>query len=256
MPEGDGPLGIVGGRVIDLNRTPPLPVPGQAGLGNPPLDGLAISLTERIAALDADAGLWLGSLEPGSTLIEASVDPGQSRPSFGGGEEAWVVGPDATLRRVDPEGTAVVVPVDGLHPKAALESIAVSRDGTRAALTIRRGPRTFVMLAIITVREGAPRIESPVRVDNRLTTVSDVAWADDDRLIALGVEGAGAPGVFEIDISRWQLRSLGAPPGAVRVAAAPGSPILAATEDGRIWSYTSGPWRLGPRGSSPAYPGS
>jgi hypothetical protein len=29
MPEGAGPLGIVGGRVIDLNRTPPLPVPGQ-----------------------------------------------------------------------------------------------------------------------------------------------------------------------------------------------------------------------------------
>ena len=256
MPEGDGPLGIVGGRVIDLNRTPPLPVPGQAGLGNPPLDGLAVSLTERIAALDADAGLWIGSLEPGSTLIAASVDPGQSRPSFGRGEEAWVVGPDATLRRVDPEGTAVVVPVDGLHPKAALESIAVSRDGTRAALTIRRGPRTFVMLAIITVREGAPRIESPVRVDNRLTTVSDVAWADDDRLIALGVEGAGAPAIFEIDISRWQVRSLGAPPGAVRVAAAPGSPVLAATDDGRIWSYTSGPWRLGPRGSSPAYPGS
>ena len=62
--------------------------------------------------------------------------------------------------------------------------------------------------------------------------------------------------VYEIDLSRWQLRSLGAPPGALRVAAAPGSPILAATTDGRIWSYTSGPWRLGPRGYSPAYPGS
>ena len=133
--------------------------------------------------------------------------------------------------------------------------MAISRDGTRAALTIRRGPRTFIMLAIITVREGAPRIESPVRVDNRLTTVSDVVWADDDRLVALGVEGAGAPGVFEIDISRWQIRTLGAPPGAIRVAAAPGSPILAATEDRRIWTYTSGPWRLGPRGFSPAYPG-
>ena len=69
------------------------------------------------------------------------------------------------------------------------------------------------------------------------------------------MEGAGAPGVFEIDISRWQIRSLGAPPGAIRVAAAPGSPILAATEDRRIWTYTSGPWRLGPRGFSPAYPG-
>ncbi|MEY4171232.1 MAG: hypothetical protein RLZ94_2305, partial [Actinomycetota bacterium] len=55
MPEGDGPLGIVGGRVIDLNRTPPLPVPGQAGLGNPPLDGLAVSLTERIGVEGGDA---------------------------------------------------------------------------------------------------------------------------------------------------------------------------------------------------------
>jgi hypothetical protein len=257
MPGGDAPLGIIGGRVIDLDRTPPLPVPGGAGLGDPPLDGLAVTLTgQRLAALDADARLWLGSVAPGSVLLEAAVDPGQSRPSFGRGAEAWVVGPDGTLRRIDPEGTAVVVPVDGLHPKAELESIAISRDGTRAALTIRRGPRTVIMMAIITVREGALRIESPVRVDNRLTTVSDVAWADDDRLIALGVEGAGAPGVFEIDISRWQVRSLGAPPGAVRVAAAPGSPILAATQDGRIWSYTSGPWRLGPRGTSPAYPGS
>ena len=256
MPGGDAPLGILGGRVIDLDRTPPLPVPGAAGLGSPPLDGLAVSLSgQRIAALDADARLWLGALAPGEALVEAAVDPGQSRPSFGRSDEAWVVGPDAVLRRVDPEGNAIVVSVDGLHPKAELESVAISRDGTRAALTIRRGPRTFIMLAIITVREGALRIESPVRVDNRLTTVSDVVWADDDRLAALGVEGAGAPGVFEIDISRWQIRSLGAPPGAIRVAAAPGSPILAATEDRRIWTYTSGPWRLGPRGFSPAYPG-
>jgi len=106
------------------------------------------------------------------------------------------------------------------------------------------------------VREGTARVESPVRVDNRLTTVSDVAWADDDRLVALGVEGAGTVAVYEIDLSRWQLRSLGAPPGAVRIAAAPGTPILAATADQRIWEYTSGPWRPGPRGSSPAYPGS
>ena len=256
MPGGDAPLGVLNGRVIDLDGIPPLPVPGAAGLANPPLDGLAVSLSaDRVAALDADARLWLGTLAPGSPLVEASVDPGQSRPSFGRGDDAWVVGPDGTLQRVDPDGNAIVVPVDGLSPRAQLESIAISRDGTRAALTIRRGPRTFVMLSIITVREGALRIESPVRVDNRLTTVSDVAWADDNRLVALGVDGAGAPGVFEIDISRWQVRALGAPQGAVRVAAAPGSPILLATADQLIWSYTSGPWRLGPQGSSPAYPG-
>jgi len=257
MPGGTTPLGVLSGRVIDLASTPPLPVPGSAGLGSPPLDGIALTLLGTSAAgLDAEARLWRGPIQPGARLIEVLDEPGQSRPSFGRGEDAWVVGPDGILRRVDPQGVATVVQVDGLRPKTQLESVSVSRDGTRIALTVRRGPRTFVMLAVITVREGTARVESPVRVDNRLTTVSDVAWADDDRLVALGVEGAGAVAVYEIDLSRWQLRSLGAPPGAVRIAAAPGAPILAATEDQRIWEYTSGPWRPGPRGTSPAYPGS
>ena len=257
MPAGPSALGILSGRVIDLDRTPPLPVPGSAGLGSPPLDGIAVNLSgDGIAGLDSEARLWLGLIQPGARLGLALDEPGQSRPSFGPGDQAWVVGPDGILRSVDADGNAVVVQVDGLHPKAELESAALSRDGTRVALTVRRGPRTFIMLAIITVREGTARVESPVRVDNRLTTVSDVAWADDDRLVALGVEGAGAVAVFEIDLSRWQLRSLGAPPGIVRVAAAPGAPVLAATEDERIWAYTSGPWRPGPRGTSPAYPGS
>jgi hypothetical protein len=257
MPGGTTPLGVLSGRVIDLARTPPLPVPGSAGLGSPPLDGIAITLAgDSVAGLDTEARLWRGPIQPGARLIEVLDEPGQSRPSFGRGEDAWVVGPDGILRRVDPQGTTNVVQVDGLRPKTQLESVAVSRDGTRIALTVRRGPRTFVMLAVITVREGTARVESPVRVDNRLTTVSDVAWADDDRLVALGVEGAGTVAVYEIDLSRWQLRSLGAPPGAVRIAAAPGTPILAATADQRIWEYTSGPWRPGPRGSSPAYPGS
>ena len=257
LPGGDSALAVISGRVVDIDRTPPLPIPGGAGLGSPPLDGIAVSLRgDRIAGLDADGRLWIGSVFAGTSLVPGPDEPGQSRPSFGRGDEAWVVGPDGQLRRVNETGQAVVVQVDGLNPKSQLESVAVSRDGTRVALIVRRGPRTYVMLAIITVREGVPRVETPVRVDNRLTTVTDVSWADDDRLIALGVEGAGPPSIFEIDLTRGQVRSLGAPPDAVRVAAAPGAPILVATGEQRIWTYTSGPWRLGPEGTSPAYPGS
>jgi hypothetical protein len=257
MPGGKAPLAVFGGRVLDLERSPPLPVSGAVGLGSPPLDGIAVSLlADRVAGLDPEARLWVGAIGPGAS-VELALDlPGQSRPSFGRGQEPWVVGPDGVLRRIDADGRDTVVPVDGLHPKAELESVSVSRDGTRVALTVRRGPRTFIMLAIITVREEAVRVEAPVRVDNRLTTVSDVVWADDDRLVALAVEGAGTAGIYEIDLTRWQVRSLGAPAGVVRVAAAPGSPVLAATADRRIWTFSGGPWRLGPRGSSPAYPGS
>jgi hypothetical protein len=257
MPAGVTAYGVVGGRVLDLERTPPLPIPGGAGLGGPPLTGIAVSLRgDRIAGLDADARLWTGAIAAGAQLIEGATEPGQSRPSFGRGDQAWVVGPDGVLRRVDTAGEAVEIQVDGLPAKAVLESVSVSRDGTRIALTVRRGPRTFIMLAIITVRDEVLRVESPVRVDNRLTTVIDVAWADDDRLVALGVEGAGTPSIFDIDLGRGQVRSLGGPPGAERIAAAPGAPILVATAEQRIWTYTSGPWRLGPEGSSPAYPGS
>lgn len=257
MPAGKRAFAVSGGRVVDLDRTPPLPVPGGAGLGSPPLTGIAVSLLgNSLAGLDADGRLWIGGVAAGATMVPGPEEPGQSRPSFGRDESAWVVGPDGILRRIDESGVGVDVQVDGLHPKAVLESVSLSRDGTRVAMTVRRGPRTFVMLAIITVREDVPRVESPVRVDNRLTTVTDVVWADDDRLVALGVEGAGTQSVFEIDLSRGQVRSLGGPPGAVRIAAAPGAPILAATDDGRIWTYTSGPWRLGPEGTSPAYPGS
>lgn len=257
MPGGETAFGVISGRVIDLARTPPLPIAGGAGLGSPPLDGIAVSLlSDRIAGLDTDARLWMGPMTPGSSLKQVLAEPGQSRPSFGRGNQAWVVGPDGVLRRVEDDGSVIEVQVDGLTGKTQLESISISRDGTRAALTVRRGPRTFVMLGIITLREDVPRIESPVRVDNRLTTVTDVAWADDDRLVALGVEGAGAPSVFEIDLSRGQVRSLGAPPSAVRIAAAPGVPLLLATAEQRIWTYTTGPWRLGPQGGSPAYPGS
>lgn len=257
MPGGESAYGVIGGRVIDIDRQPPLPVPGGAGLASPPLDGIAVSLSDRrIAGLDADGRLWLADMAAGAPMTPGFSEVGQSRPSFGRDELPWIVGPDGILRRIDDSGEAVEVQIDGLNPNAELESVSVSRDGTRVALTVRRGPRTFVMLAIITVREEVPRVESPVRVDNRLTTVTDVAWADDDRLVALAAEGAASPSVFEIDLSRGQVRSLGAPPGAVRVAAAPGVPILVATDEQRIWSYTTGPWRLGPQGSSPAYPGS
>lgn len=256
MPEGARALGVINGRIVTLDGVAPLPVPGSAGLASPPLDGIAASLqTSMIAGLDADGRLWLGPVEPGAALTSPFEDPGQSRPSFGRGDEAWVVGPDGVLRRISQNGV-VVIPVDGLHPKAVMESISMSRDGTRAALTVRRGPRTFIMLAIVTVREGSARIENPVRVDNRLTTVTDVVWGGDDKLVALGLEGAAAPTVYEIDLSRAQVRSIGNPPSPVRLAAAPGRPILGGTSQDRIWSYTTGPWQPGPRGSSPAYPGS
>ena len=257
MPANSQPYAVRGGRVVEISGSAPLAVPGDAGLGVPPLDGIAVTLDgSRVAGLDDVGALWSAETRAGAKAQQLIPEPGQSRPSFGRGTAAWVIGPDQQVKQARADGAVLTIPIDGLSSKMRLESVSVSRDGTRAALIVRRGPRTFVMLAVIVLREGAARIQSPVRVDGRLTSVTDVAWAEDDRLLALGAEGAGAAQVYEIDIARGALRSLGAPPNAVRIAGAPGFPPLAATTDGQVYSYAGGPWVSVGIGGSPAYPGS
>ncbi len=257
MPAGITAYGVVYGRAVRLDGTAPLPVPGGAGLASPPLTGIAVSLdTQVIAGLDADARLWTAPVSSGSAAVLAIDEPGLSRPSFGGGEAPWVVNAEGSVLRAEADGTAYTVPIDGLSSKAMVESIAISRDGTRAALIVRRGERSFVMVAVIALREGLPRLQGPVRVDNRLNSVTDVAWADADTLAILGADGASTPAVYLVDMGRWQVRSIGAPADPVRVAAAPGAEFLSSNAEGWTYSFTNGPWLREVRATSPAYPGS
>lgn len=257
MPTNAAPYAERNGRVVQISGAVPLSVPGGAGAGVPPLQGIAVTLDgSRIAGLNDQGALWAADTRPGAASVDLISEPGQSRPSFGRGTAAWVVSPDQQLKQARVDGTVYTIPVDGLSPKMRVESVSVSRDGTRIALIVRRGPRTFVMMAVVVLREGVARVQTPVRVDDRLTSVIDVAWAEDDRLLALGSEGAGTPQVYEIDLARATVRSLGAPSDPVRVAAAPGFPPLAASADGQIYSYAGGPWVALGFGGSPAYPGS
>ena len=257
MPANAAPYAERNGRVVQIGGAVPLSVPGGAGAGVPPLQGIAVTLdATRVAGLDDQGALWAADTRAGASSVDLISAPGQSRPSFGRGTAAWVVGPDQQLKQARADGTVYTIPVDGLSTKMRIESVSVSRDGTRMALIVRRGPRTFVMMAVIVLREGTARVQTPVRVDDRLTSVLDVAWAEDDRLLALGSEGAGAPQVYEIDLARATVRSLGAPADPLRVAAAPGFPPLAASADGQVYSYAGGPWVALGFGGSPSYPGS
>ena len=256
MPANTAAYAVSNGRVSQIVGDLLVPVPGAAATGIPPLDGIAVSLDgSLIAGLDGEAALWTAAAVPGSVAREIVPEPGESRPSFGRGTAVWFVGPDGLLREARDDGAVTTVPIDGLSSKVQLESVAVSRDGTRAALIVRRGPRSFVMLAVIVLREGSARLQSPVRVEARLTSVADVAWSDDQHLVVVGAEGATSPDVYEIDLARGVMRSLGSPDTPLRVAAAPGFPVIVASGDGRIYTDATGPWRPGPTASSPAYPG-
>ncbi len=256
MPAGTSAYAVVGNRVARLTEAFPEFLPGPAGSGEPPLQGIAISLAEnRIAGLDEQSRLWTGDLGTEGSLQEVIDTPGQSRPSFGGTDFAWVVSSNGQIRKVDSEGTVTDVPLEGLTSRSVVESIAVSRDGTRAALVTRRGPRSILFIGIIVQRESGPIITSPVRAESRLSEFFDLVWSGDDRLIALAAEGASPAQVYEIDLPRATVRSLGAPDGAVRTAAAPGFPVLVSTSDGRILTPIAGRWDQVTIGASPTYPG-
>lgn len=257
MPADTRSYVVAGTGVRALSAAGSFPVPGAAGDNEPPLTGIAIDMTQsRLAGLDERAVLWTVALSEGAQAVEAPVEPGQSRPTFGGSSQPWFVGSDGVIRRLTEDGVAAAVPVEGLRARTTVESIALSRDGTRAALVTRRGPRAALLVAIVVPREDSVILSSPVRVESRLSEFVDVAWGSADRLIALASEGAGAQQVYEIDLNRSSVRSLGAPPAPIRIAAAPGKPILVGTADGVVMAGVGSNWEIVSTGSGPAYPGS
>ncbi len=95
-----------------------------------------------------------------------------------------------------------------------------------------------------------------MRVESRLSDFVDVAWSDADRLVTIAAEGAEDRAVYEIDLKRSSVRGLGAPTLPIRLAAAPGLPILVGTEEGVVVSGSGSNWQVISTGSNPAYPGS
>jgi hypothetical protein len=136
--------------------------------------------------------------------------------------------------------------------------VSPSRDGTRAALIVRRGPRTELLLARVirsSVSASGISLEAPVRVESRLAEVVDVAWSSADTLSVLGSESAGSLQVFDVDLARGSITPNGAPEAPVSVGAAPGLPTLVGAADGLVYELGAGSWAERVRGSAPTYPG-
>ena len=146
-----------------------------------------------MAGLDEKTRLWSGPMVQGEDLTEIGSGPGQSRPSFGRGEDVWALDANGVLQRTTPDGIATEVPVEGLPDRVEIDSVALSRDGTRIALVTRRGPRAILFIAVVVQREGIRIVTNPVRAESRLTEFVDVAWFQDDLLVAIASEGAAKP---------------------------------------------------------------
>jgi len=254
VPVPEGGVIVTGGRPAILSTEGLSRVEGWPTSGSPALTAAALSSTSaQVAGLDQAGTLWFGDRNSGAPLVQVLDIPGLSRPTFDRSGALWTVTPEGGVRIVAADRTVVEVPVEGIGVGTLVQSVIPAPDGTRAAVIVQRGARRVVLLARIVTREGVPAVTGLRRVEPSLTQVVDVSWDTATRLAVLGSSGASAPVVTLVEVDRPTVRSIGAPPDAVSIGAAPGQPVIVGTKYGRIWRFVAGEWIPGPFGTRPTY---
>ena len=226
------------------------------------LPGLAVptagTSSTKIAALSTDRRRVY------EYVLGAVVQPGQeryagtelSRPSYDRGGGFWTVdrGKGLLLVRGD---TVTPVPVSGLPDgmdDGDLVGAAVSRDGTRMALLVQRGSRVEPMVARVERGADRVRVAAPRRVDQSLTESLDLVWGDANTLVVLGSSGSTSLEVLRFSVGTATVRRVGAPVGAVTIAAAPGRAMLVGAA-GKVYVNSGASWNLVGVAADPTYPG-
>jgi hypothetical protein len=98
-------------------------------------------------------------------------------------------------------------------------------------------------------------LQAPIRIESKLTDVTDVSWSSSNTVAVIGSESAGALQGYEIDLSRGDVVPQGSPEDPVNIAAAPGLPTLIASADGKVYENSTGSWIERITAVAPAYPG-
>lgn len=219
---------------------------------------LAVSRdSARVAGIDAQGTLWVGSLAGAAPLRALIAEQPLSSLAFGPGGTVWAMDARNGLIEVGPDGGLRSIQVSGLSTDALLRAAIPSRDGTRCALIVEEDFASSVLLARIvpSATGGPPYLSGPRRVESTLNRVIDASWSGSDELVVLGSPGAEPISVWSVDIARGTAVDRGGPEDAVTVAAAPGHPLLVGAGDGLVYEYRAAGWGSVGSGTAPAYPG-
>jgi hypothetical protein len=245
--------------IIRLTSDGSRPAFAAVGSSGETLVDFAVSRnSQELAGVDVQGQVWRTDAASGAELTAVEGAVGATGIAFDQSAAIWAVIPDRGLVAILPDDSIAPVLVLGLDTSEELIAALPSRDGTRAALTLRSGAGTILRIGrILRSAPGAPTevvISAPIRIESRLTEVLDVAWAGSNTLLILGSEGVGLLQVFEVEIARGTVRPLGAPELPIAVAAAPGLPSLAVNSDSVVYELDAGNWETVTRGSAIAYP--
>ena len=246
------------GGVVALTDEGTVAVAGPAGT----TDFLDIAVSGDsavLAGIDTKGNLIRMPMASRAARERLDLGGAASSPAFGPSGSLWAIAAGKGLMSIDQRGIVTPITVTGLPKKSFVLAAVPSRDGTRAALIVRTGARTRLLLARIT--SGGPTsstdltVSDPIRVENQLTEVVDVSWAGSDELLVLGNTGGSELQAFTVNLAVGSIRSEGGVLGAVSIAAAPGKPNLVGSAEGKIYEELTGAWLPRTSGVSPAYPG-
>ena len=252
---------VVDGAVNEYVDATPEPAPGVFGSGSVALAEPTATLAgDVLAAVTADRRQVLvqGRFTPDDveTVATGSSFAGPSFDQYGRLWMADRVG-SGTVVRVREEGRRTRrVGAPELRRSRVLV-LRLASDGTRAALVVAQPDRTGVLFLarVVRVDERSLQLEGLRRLGRQFVDVVDVAWAQSDRLAVLGRVPGSVLQPFLVGVDGDLAQAGGTLQGIVGLAAAPERPLLAATEDGRVWQDTPLGWRSLSRGRDPGYPG-
>lgn len=164
---------------------------------------------------------------------------------------------DGSITAVDELGNSVSVDASWLDGTELL-AVRVSRDGARAVVVWREdGGTRLAITAISRDVDATPvALNDPVRLGESLSSITDVAWVDEETVAVLASGDSNDEAV--------QLMSVGGPTtelpsvdGAEQLTAGTGDrTLLLATEDGGLYERNGLGWtRVLDGAEDPAYPG-
>jgi hypothetical protein len=220
------------------------------------LPAVSLDLTRLAGVSDDGSSLFSGRLADGG-LTQVFQGTNLSRPSWDSAGNLWVAdrGRGVVVVRA---GRAAHVPIgdagDGFDPRG-VTALAVSRDGTRLAMLVRRGSEVEPWVARIERNGDTVTVASPRRVSSQVAEAVDLAWLDADTIDVLGSTGQTGLQVLELAVGSSRVRtSLTPDPRVTTIAAAPDRPVLLG-DPTRTWRATAPSWTLVPDIDDAVYPG-
>ncbi|UNX55815.1 LpqB family beta-propeller domain-containing protein [Georgenia sp. TF02-10] len=255
-------VGVADGVLVDVVGGEAVPRPGSDRMAGAdprhPAVGYATAAPPTVY-LDGPDRLTTAPTaeEPGVVLAQgqALVPPSVDR-------RDWVwTGPTratGTLLAVHVGGEAADVDASWLNG-ATVRALRVSREGARAVVVWEQAGAVQVDVAVVVrSRDGTPTaLVEPVRLGERLTDATDVAWVDEQTVAVLGTSGNDtSPAVHLLPVG-GPTRRLPSVDGATSLTAGRGDrSVVLGTESGRLYERNGASWRPVEAGVRyPALPG-